>query len=164
MVDHLLRSLIRQLAGAANEFPRVIFDLDREFKALGREPGTRRLLSTLDSIIKSIDRDVFVVIDALDECPEKADHAKRQNLLNQINELLSVKNENLHLLTTSRKEVDIQESLQAVAAATLDIQTAFRGDIELFVKNRLQEERCLARWSTKIKAEVESELLRVGEP
>lgn len=164
VVNHMLSSLIRQLSDAARDFPQVIFALAAEFRGSGREPGTQKLLSTLNSIIKTFDRRVFIVVDALDECPEKADHAKRQDLLDQINELLSEKNENLHLLITSRKEVDIQESLQAVATAKLDIQTAFRGDIELFVNNRLEVERRLARWSTEIKADLKSTLLRVGEP
>ncbi len=160
----MLSSLIRQLSDAAKELPRVIFALADEFRGSGREPGTRKLFSTLNSIIKSFDQKVFIVIDALDECPEKADHAKRQDLLDQINELLTEKNENLHLLTTSRKEVDIQESLQAVATAKLDIQTAFRGDIEFFVGKRLKEVPRLARWSIEIREEIKSTLLQLGEP
>jgi hypothetical protein len=160
----LLSSLIRQLSDAAKELPRVTFALADEFRGSGREPGTRKLFSALNSIIKSFDQKVFIVIDALDECPEKADHAKRQDLLDQINELLSEKNENLHLLTTSRKEVDIQESLQAVATAKLDIQTAFRGDIEFFVGKRLKEVPRLARWSIEIREEIKSTLLQLGEP
>ncbi len=160
----MLSSLIRQLSDAAKELPRVTFALADEFRGSGREPGTRKLFSALNSIIKSFDQKVFIVIDALDECPEKADHAKRQDLLDQINELLSEKNENLHLLTTSRKEVDIQESLQAVATAKLDIQTAFRGDIEFFVGKRLKEVPRLARWSIEIREEIKSTLLQLGEP
>jgi len=160
----LLNSLIKQLSDAAKELPRVIFALADEFRGFGREPGTRKLFSTLNSIIKFFDQKVFIVIDALDECPEKADHAKRQDLLDQINELLSEKNENLHLLTTSRKVVDIQESLQAVATAKLDIQTAFRGDIEFFVGKRLKEVPRLARWSIEIREEIKSTLLQIGEP
>jgi len=160
----MLSSLTRQLAAAANELPQEIFALAKELRGSGRQPGTRRLFSTLNSVIKSIDQDVFVVVDALDECPEKADYAKRQDLLNQITELLSEHHRNLHLLATSRKEADIQESLQALATAKLDIQTAFRGDIELFVKNRLEEVPRLARWSVPIKAEIVSKLLQVDEP
>lgn len=160
----MLASLIRQLAAAAKEIPLEVFALAKELRSSGRQPGTRILFSTLDSVIKSIDKEVFVVIDALDECPEKTDHAKRQDLLNQIIELLSQHNTNLHLLATSRKEVDIQESLQALATAKLDIQTAFRGDIALFVEQRLKEVPRLARWSHAIKAEVVSELLEVDQP
>lgn len=160
----MLSSIIRQLAAPAKELPQEISALAEELRGSGRQPETRKLFSALNSVIKSIDKEIFVVIDALDECPEKADHANRQDLLNQIVELLSEQNRNLHLIATSRKEVDIQESLQAVATAKLDIQTAFRGDIELFVKNSLERERLLARWSTQIKAEVKSTLLLVGEP
>lgn len=160
----MLSSLIRQLAVAAKELPQEVFALAEELRGSGRQPRTRRLFSTLNSIIKSIDKEVFVVIDALDECPKTTDHAKRQDLLDQIIELLSEQNRNLHLLATSRNEMDIRESLQAVATAKLDIQTAFRGDIEMFVNSRLEEERRLARWSTKIKAKAKSTLLRVGEP
>lgn len=160
----MLSSLIRQLAAAAKEIPQEVLALAKELRSSGRQPGTRILLSTLNSVIKSIDKEVFVVIDALDECPEKADHAKRQDLLNQMTELLSKHNTNLHLLATSRKEADIRESLQALATANLDIQTAFRGDIELFVEQRLKEVPRLTRWSHAIKAEIESELLRVDQP
>ena len=160
----MLSSLVRQLAAAANELPQEVFALAKELRGSGRQPGTRRLLSALNSIIKSIEQEVYVVIDALDECPEKADHAERQDLLNQITELLSEHNENFHLLATSRKEVDIQGSLQALATTKLDIQTAFRGDIELFVENSLEEVPRLARWSSEIKAEIKSTLLQIGEP
>ena len=164
MIDHFLRSLLRQLAAAAEAFPTALLSLASEFRRSGREPSVPALSSALNSTIKSLDQDIFIVVDALDECPDKADHAKRQDLLDQIKELLFGQHENLHLLATSRKELDIQESLQGLATAQLDIQTAFRGDIELFVKKRLEETPRLARWSLYVKAEVESRLLQVGEP
>ncbi len=46
------------------------------------------------------------ILDALDECKE------RQELLTDIDEIAGWKNRKLHMLATSRRENDIEESLE----------------------------------------------------
>ena len=163
-IDNFLNSLIRQLSAAAVEFPAEVTDLAREFMGSGRFPGTRRLASCLDSVIKSFDQEVFIVIDALDECPEKTDFARRRDLLDQVRDILLVEHRNLHLLATSRKENDIHEQVQNLVTGSVDIESSFRSDIELFVKNSLIELPRLARWNVEIKAKIITRLVQVGEP
>jgi len=51
-------------------------------------------------------KETYLVVDTLDECVE------RQDLLATVEELTGWKDTNLHILTTSRREKDIEESIE----------------------------------------------------
>ena len=157
-IDNLLRSLIRQLGAKADALPQAISELRNEYKAAGTQPGTKTLALTLDSIIASLEKNVFIVIDALDECPEKAKHARRQDLLNQIKQLLDRRHENLHILATSKREVDISASLENTATAIINIEDSVEYDVRLLVQRCLKEDERLKIWKFGVKSEIETRL------
>ena len=162
-VENWLRCVIRQLAAVEEAIPQALIDLASEFRAAGKQPTVQKLTLTLNAILENLQRDVFLVMDALDECPERAGHVKRRDLLTYLTQLHSRGHRNLHILATSRAEIDIQRNLENIATQNMRIEELFHNDIRLLVQNRLGEGK-LARWSREVKGEIEMRLMHVEEP
>ena len=146
-VDNLLRSLVRQLVATAHPFPEFIRILGTEYKAPGRHPDTKTLAKILAQVIAYLSKEVYVVIDALDECPEEPGNLGRQELLDFLQYLDQQKHERLHVLVTSRREHDIQSRLREIAPMNVRIEDCIFGDVELFIEKRLKGDTKLSRWS-----------------
>lgn len=145
-VDNLLRSLVRQLVVTAHSFPEFIRTLGTEYKAPGRHPNTKTLAKLLAQVIAHLSKEAYVVIDALDECPEESGDQGRQELLHCLQHLAQQKHERLHVLVTSRREHDIQCCLGEIATTSVRIEDCIVGDVKLFVQKRLTGDRKLSRW------------------
>jgi len=158
-VDNLLCSLIRQLSAGADALPQDVLKLRDEYKLAAKRPGTDKLATVLKSIIGELGKDVFIVMDALDECPE---NARERYFLVRI-EQLAGKYENLHILTTSRREVDISNSLENAATAIINIEDSVETDVRLFVQRRLEDDKRLKRWESTVKTNIENRLVGTGE-
>ena len=95
-----------------------------------------------------------VILDALDECRQ------REDLLLLIEEVMSWKLGNLHLLATSRKEEDISDYLDPLVTDQICIQSALvEADIRVHIQERLQNDRNLKKWPANVKDEIESTLI-----
>jgi hypothetical protein len=111
-------------------------------------------ISTLRQMIQNF---TFIVLDALDECTDI------QELLEMIKEMVGWKGK-LHILTTSRKERDIEEHFKTLISEkdTVCIQNAFVDeDICAYVRGRLQSDLDLARWrkSPEVQLDIEKALM-----
>lgn len=107
---------------------------------------------TLQHILRSF-RQTFIVLDALDECNE------REELLGLIRNLTSWKVEKLHVLATSRRERDIEESLLPLINDQICIQSALvNADIRTHVREQLRSDPKLQKWHPDIQMEIEQTL------
>jgi hypothetical protein len=155
--EKMIRSLITQLSMQSISTPRALESL---FSSCGngkRQPVTDALLETLRQMVREFD-EAFIILDALDECKE------RQELLEDIEKLAEWKTEKLHILTTSRKEKDIEELIEPLVnrQANICIQSALvNNDIHAYVHERLQTDRKLKRWQKKpeVRQEIERTLM-----
>lgn len=104
--------------------------------------------------------DAFVVADALDECPK--DNDEREELLNILKIIHGWANSSLHLLTTSRRETDIESALAPLlylpAISIGDPQVD--ADIRIYVKSELEALSKQKRWPRDLVIEVEEKLVR----
>jgi hypothetical protein len=151
--------LIRQLSAGADALPQEVLKLRDEYKRAAKRPGTDELAIVLKSIIGELRKDVFIVMDALDECPE---NARGDRFLVQIKQLAG-KYENLHILATSRREVDISNNLENSATAIIHIEDSVETDVRLFVQRRLENDERLKRWESTVKTNIENRLVGTGE-
>ncbi|KAJ5633790.1 hypothetical protein N7528_001632 [Penicillium herquei] len=127
-----------------------------------KEPGYARLLDALHSVIQNLPGDLFVVFDALDECPQEPKR-ERDSLLRFIEDLMKKHQEKLHLLATSRPEPDVLEKLQNYRA--FDLEAHLGEDVEKFVKTQLKHGK-LKRWQSAkqpILESIENRLLDIPE-
>jgi hypothetical protein len=76
----------------------------------GRRSPTREALMSIIKCITGSIKNVYIVFDALDECLE------RVGLLAMLREMHAWGHSTLNMLTTSRKERDIEETLRALVS------------------------------------------------
>ncbi|KAF8515200.1 hypothetical protein JB92DRAFT_2915802 [Gautieria morchelliformis] len=134
--DAVLRSLIEQLSMQCASTPHALeslFSKNEQGHAL-RAPSHEDLMSTLKTVIGSFQA-VYLVFDALDECPE------RSRFLKVLREGHDWKLDALHLLATSRKEGDIQKALSGLVSHEVPMDEGLvDGDIQVYVSRRLVED------------------------
>lgn len=153
----MLQSLLRQLS--SSPLPRAIRGLRDQHQKSGSKPSTEELMEAVRNIIKGSEQDLFIVIDALDECPL----LERHELLRRINELRNKGDGKVHILATSRREPDIDGKLKQPPTVAMNIEDQFGEDIELFVKAALSNDEKLKRWDEDSKSQIKGKLTAVDE-
>jgi len=131
MVGGLLNQILR-LKGVISDSTRALYN-----KHHGK--GTKGELTELTLLLKqelNPSTTVFVVIDALDECPER--DGRRSEFLDEIAKFP----ENVRTLITSRYSQRIEESFKDVAHIEI---RATDGDVKRYIVARIPRERILAR-------------------
>ena len=157
--EKMIRSMVCQLSRfCANS---VLQNMYSSCSNGERQPTEEALLNTLRQLMTSLG-DTYIILDALDECTE------RDELLADIEEIVSWKELNLHLLTTSRKEPDIEEVLTPLSDKRnrIAIQSALvDADIRTYIHGRLQTDRKLKRWQkhSNVQMEIENTLTRKAD-
>ena len=147
--EKMIRSLIVQLFAQCVNIPPILESLYSSCMNGQRQPAYDSLLSTLHTMMRDF-RDTYLVLDALDEC------SKRKELLLCTEELAGWRDLNLHILTTSRREKDIEDSMEPLVddQRRICIQSALvDSDIRAYVHSRLQVDRDLRRWRDKPKVQ-----------
>jgi hypothetical protein len=116
-------------------------------------PGPDELEKILLASTRSCSK-VYLLIDALDECPE--DHETRQSVLARI-ERLTQDAPNLRVLTTSRELDRIRKSMEALIAEPLRVTTrAVDDDIRLYLAREISRDRSLCELSPDMRTLIES--------
>jgi hypothetical protein len=164
-VDGMLCSLIKQLCCRRPDTPAPLLAL-REYKDKGHRPDKKSLENTLAATFRGFS-DVFLIIDALDECPSR--NCERETLLDCICHIHEGKHQNLHLLCTSRREADIEAALEPLLSSgpNIDIdlsryKRAVDHDIGLHVDTMLAG-RAYDPWPENLKKEARGILIEKSE-
>jgi hypothetical protein len=158
----MLESLIKQLCCRRPDTPQPVKDLS-QYKEKGQRPDTKTLEATLLATLGGFSH-VYLVIDALDECPFES--GQRERLLDCLHRIHSFNSENLHLLCTSRRESDIEIVLGPIltmpfkTAVDLSIyRDAVNHDIGLFIDETLASSKYNS-WPDSIKTEARATLIK----
>src|SRR3984885_8309240 len=153
LVDSLIRSLITQFAATYGGIPTTLAKLYQSCHDGKSQPSVQSLQSVLFTILETFN-DIYIVLDALDEC------AERKDLLKWIKQMTSWKRNKLHLFTTSRPEEDIAKHLRLLDPDHVYIkQDLVTHDIEMYIDCILDGEDSFEQWGDKIKAIIKSTLL-----
>ncbi|KAI9437138.1 hypothetical protein H4582DRAFT_2129543 [Lactarius indigo] len=89
-----------------------------------RQPSDSVLLQCLKEMLTLPDQGpVYLIMDALDECPDTSDvPSPREQLLDVLKDLVGLRVPSLHICATSRPEVDITNVLESLASQTVFLQ------------------------------------------
>lgn len=149
--ETMLRSLIPQLWCQSRDNADA---LDALYLACGSgalQPSLPMLMKTPKELVQSFP-DAFIILDALDECKERA------RLMLTIEEMVEWNSLSLHILVTSREEKDIEESLSKFMnnKDRIRVQSALiEEDIRAYVRSRIRNGHELKKWQ---KPEVQNEI------
>lgn len=149
-VYSMARSLIRQLS--RSPLPSSLVKLWDKHHLQGSEPNLQTILGVLDDVLSSIPDQghVYLVFDALDECPANTTaDSERKSLLSVVVDLLERHKDKVHILATSRSETDIKEELEKFS--TVDLEAHLAEDVKQFVTAAISRDP-LQKYSEEIKA------------
>jgi hypothetical protein len=157
----LLSSLLIQLSDQSDSSFKYLFHLYSSHKHGGEQPAEDALLQCLkDMIVGSEDVPIYIIIDALDECPDISKKTgmprPRRKALKIVKELVELRHPNLHLCLASRPEADIRSVLEPLTACvkiSLHDQEGQKEDIAEYVRSVVHsdEEQEMKRWRSEVK-------------
>jgi ankyrin repeat domain-containing protein 50 len=137
--------------------------IDHEISALGvlyercshfYKPGVHDLLEVLRELISNFNG-VYIILDALDESTE------REVLLPILEKIPRWGFKQLHMLITSRREPDIERSLDSLVTHSICIQGKLvDADIQLYIHDQLKQDAELSQWPGEVRAEIETTLVK----
>jgi len=98
----------------------------------------------------------YLIMDALDECPDTSGiPSPRERVLQILKDLVGLRLPNLHICVTSRPELDIRDVLEPLTSLQISLhnQTGQKQDILDYVKSIVysDSERIMKRWRTEDK-------------
>jgi hypothetical protein len=144
----LLSCLLVQLSNQSDRFCKVLSTLymahDRGF----RQPGEEELMQCLRDMISQGESPVYIVIDALDECPDSSGLASpRAEVLEIIRGLIGM-DPHVRLCITSRPEIDIRRVIEPLTSHTvsLDNHDGQHKDIAEYVKFVVHSDSRMRDW------------------
>jgi hypothetical protein len=157
MVPSLIKELFLQRKDTWNLL-KSIYDTCGGQKA----PTCSQLCGTLQSMLQQT-TEVFIVLDALDECTTRKGNSATESLLLWIREFANLDHANIHFLVTSRSEQDIEAGFNGWVGTQNRIRIdseLVSSDIHAYVQTRVREHDGLKRWRAHpdIQKEIETTL------
>jgi hypothetical protein len=150
-VRGLLASLLSQLSDHSDACRDALHEL---FKMCGdgsEQPRDAALVKCLGTMLKSSGKPIFIITDALDECPiTTGTPSAREEVLDFVEDLVGSNHSNLFICITSRPEQDIQAVLNPLTAASrrvsLHEERGQREDISNYVRSFVHADSAMRRW------------------
>ncbi|KAH9039458.1 hypothetical protein EDB83DRAFT_2228431, partial [Lactarius deliciosus] len=121
---NLLSSLLTQLSDRSERFCDIFYRLYKTHDNGARQPSDSTLFQCLKEMLTlSNQGPVYLITDALDECPDTSDvPSPREQVLDLVKDLVGLRIPSLHICITSRPEVDIGDVLESIASQTVSLQ------------------------------------------
>jgi len=163
---NLLSSVLIQLCSQSDKFSQVLSSIYSSHGDGSREPSIDTLLECLKSILALQGQaPLYIVVDALDECPDSSGlRTQRQRVLEIVKELIDLKHPHLHLCATSRPEVDIRKAFDSLNPHNVSLhnQDGQIKDLAEYVKSVVGSDAMMQTWPAKVKELVIDTLTKKG--
>jgi Cdc6-like AAA superfamily ATPase len=162
-LEDVVRSLISQLYCRRRDTQTSLDSLFSSHEDGQRQPSCESLCKVFLQMVNQA-KDVYVVLDALDECKTRKG-SPSEGILLWLKNLVQLDQRNVHLLVTSRPEHDIKTVLSTVAKSgenIIPIQSDLvNDDIRSYVHTRVREDNGLKRWRSRqeVFEEIETQLM-----
>ena len=146
----LLSSLLVQLSNQSDQFCDILHGLYSENKDGSQQPATASLLRCLKVMLANAgSQPVYLVIDALDECPNVSGiPSSREKMLMTVKELVKLRHSNLRLCVTSRPEYDIRTTLEPLATQQVSLhdEAGQKQDINNYITSVVHSDGKMKKW------------------
>ena len=135
----LLLSLVSQLSTRSNPCCDILHRVYKAHEDGSRQPSDDALKECLKEMLRWPGKGpVFIVLDALDECPDSSGiPSPRNEVLQLVQELVDLHLRELHICATSRPEVDIRAILEPLVfrSVSLHDEIGQKSDIADYVRS-----------------------------
>ena len=162
-VRNVVTSLLVQLSVYSKPCCDIIYRLYSTHGKGMHQPSNRILIDHLKEMLTAATQHpLFVIMDALDECPDLGMPTPREAVLKLVKDLvcLHLQVPNLHIFVTSRPEVDIQTRLKPLAVTAISLQDESRQKavISNYVSSVVSSDEHMKHWRDEDKRLVAKEL------
>jgi hypothetical protein len=151
-VRGLLASLLFQLSDDSDRCRDVLHELYTSCRDGSTQPSDAALAGCLENMLKLPGQlPTFLIIDALDECPNTTGTpSAREEVLDFLEDLVGSSYSNLFICVTSRPEQDILTVLDPLTSASRQVSLHEEGgqreDIKSYVHSFVHKDRAMRRW------------------
>jgi hypothetical protein len=163
----LLSSLLVQLCHQSDSYCDVLSKFYSEYANGSRYPGDDALAGCLKDLLKLPGHaPVYLIVDALDECPNTSSiPSPRSDVLNLIEELNKSEISTLRICVTSRTEMDIRDVLDPLVPHTVSLhdERGQKNDIEEYITSVINTDPKNKRWKAADKRLVIDVLTRKAD-
>ena len=146
----LLSSLLVQLSAQSSEYRGILSDLHKEYDNGGRQPSDATLAECLKKMLALRTQGmVYIILDALDECPGSGLPSPRDKVLEFLKELVECGYPSTRICATSRSEADIRSVLQPIKPREISLhsQEGQARDIEDYIRSVINSK--MQNWTAK---------------
>jgi hypothetical protein len=156
-VRGLLNSLLLQLVDDSDTCWDLLSQLHKTCRNGSEQPSEAALAQCLNSMLDlSGQIQTYIIIDALDECPNNTGTpSARERVLGFVEDLVQSKHSNLFICITSRPEHDINTALYPLTPqprrVSLHEESGQMEDIISFVRSFVMNDRTMRRWRAEDK-------------
>ena len=147
----LLKSLLVQLGDQSDAYSTILSDFHVAHGRGSRHAGDGELLDCLKSMLNlSGQPTVYIIIDALDECPKTGLPSPREEVLDLVDDLVNLHASNLRICVTSRPEADIVSVLGRLAFRSVSLhgESGQIQDIAEYIKFQVRTDIKMRAWRT----------------
>ena len=148
-LHNLLPSLLIQLSSRSNPCCDILSRLFSTHDRGAHRPNDRAMIECLkEMLILDPQRPMYIILDALDECPNLSIPSPREEVLKFVDELVDLHLSNLHICVTSRPESDIQAFLGPLTSCPVSLhdESGQQHDIADYVSFFVHSDRRMGRW------------------
>ena len=148
----LLRSLVSQLSTRSSHCCDILHRVYKDHEGGTQQPSDDTLKECLKEMLRHLAQgSIFVILDALDECPDSSGFpSPRNEVLQLVKELVNLRLRGLYICATSRPEVDIRAVLEPLAfrSVSLHDESGQKADIVDYVRSAVNSSPSTAmrRW------------------
>ena len=151
-VRGLLASLLFQLGDDCDRCRDVLYDLYTACRDGSEQPSDAALAGCVKEMLELPGQlPIFIVVDALDECPNTTGTpSAREDMLDFVEDLVGSNHSNLFICVTSRPEQDIRAILNPLTPASrrvsLHEEGGQREDIDGYIRSFVLKDRTMRKW------------------
>lgn len=158
-LEKAVRSLIMQLYIEREDVRKHLDSLYSSCEIGGKQPSIDPLCKAFQDMVQQAS-EVWIILDALDECQTRKDFPDG-GLLPWVGNLLESRQTHVHLLVTSRPEQDVKSAIEKWACVQdiIPIQSTLTAeDIRSYIQANVRQHERLSRWRSQpdVQEEIEA--------
>ena len=153
----LLSSILFQLCDQSDSYYTIISTFYSTHRDGAQSPSNDELIRCLKDLLGLPGHaPIYLIIDALDECPNTSLPSQRDQVLVLLEDLVDSNLPNLRICVTSRPETDIKPILEPLTfrSVSLHNESGQKEDIEKYIKSIVDTNRRMRRWTSEHKQRV----------